>query len=205
MSPYDTDFIKIKQDEFKINAKPFYEILDDFCNTCQDRDCLNLSEEQENNFDYGKCQKNKYFQYLGEQKYAEKKARQALVNGNMPKKTSKCQVCGNSGDLVLHHYNGYQNCFDTWWICRSCNSILKHREYASACTIQDARKIVISKRFKRVEHWLRWRDKQSFWCDVCDSEGLGSEMYFIENIPFVETLALCTYCAGSMGLYDQRS
>jgi hypothetical protein len=64
-----------------------------------------------------------------------------------------CQICGKkpvsysmkygkdyNSALVAHHYNGYDNYLDIWWICRRCNYKLVGKHDGSL-TIEDARRL----------------------------------------------------------------
>jgi len=137
--------------------------------------------------------------YYGMQQVAIKKLK-LYLNANNIKKPNKCSVCGiTSEKLVAHHYAGYENWFHYWWICRSCNSILKHREY-SRITIDDARKIVVDIRFKKPEGYWKGTHNRTYLCHVCMTKGIGYDMHFITNTPYPykDRIVLCEHCYKDM-------
>jgi hypothetical protein len=38
-----------------------------------------------------------------------------------------CELCGSNHNIMPHHWKGYGHPLDIWFICRSCNNILRGR------------------------------------------------------------------------------
>lgn len=56
--------------------------------------------------------------------------------------------------LIAHHWNGYDNPSDVWWICYSCNSTLANRHDGSL-TLEQARNYVLG--IKKLRNTLKSR------------------------------------------------
>ncbi len=52
-------------------------------------------------------------------------ARKAIKDGFLERK-EECEVCGKIGKTHAHHWNGYQNPLDVWFVCPACNRLLPH-------------------------------------------------------------------------------
>jgi len=62
--------------------------------------------------------------------YAYYQVERAITKGVLiiPK---TCELCGNHENIMPHHWNGYDYPLDVWFICRSCNNILRGRHDGS--------------------------------------------------------------------------
>jgi hypothetical protein len=56
--------------------------------------------------------------------------RTAVANGSLTRAT-QCQICNKkptdnkTRSIVAHHWNGYDDPLNVWWLCRSCNGYLE--------------------------------------------------------------------------------
>lgn len=67
----------------------------------------------------------------GSNSHVQKLRRQGMV-------PAACEICGDSYDkCVAHHWNGYDNPADVWWICHSCNTSLSGPEWHSGLLAKD--------------------------------------------------------------------
>ncbi len=63
------------------------------------------------------------------QKTAHKYVELAIKSGELTRLT-KCEACGKTPtdnktkSIVAHHWNGYDEYLNVWWVCRSCNGFL---------------------------------------------------------------------------------
>lgn len=50
-----------------------------------------------------------------------------------------CELCGSSIQYsrVAHHWNGYDNPLDIWWICYQCNAILRGPHFHSGIVTKE--------------------------------------------------------------------
>ena len=87
---------------------------------------------------------------------ARAKVAQAIKEGVLVRPTT-CELCGCTKEqwesrhwiraigrrfqIMAHHWNGYDNPLDIWWICQKCNTLLPHKHDGSL-TVEEARKIV---------------------------------------------------------------
>src|SRR3990172_9659095 len=55
-----------------------------------------------------------------------------------------CELCLAKGRMSGHHYNGYDNPLDVWFICYSCNSQLRGYHDGSL-TKEQARELIAAK------------------------------------------------------------
>lgn len=83
----------------------------------------------------------------------------AIKSGNLVR-SSHCELCGRAPEstpimekrgrspiLYAHHWNGYNNPLDVWFICRSCNGVLNGKYFHSGQVSKDeARQYVIMRR-----------------------------------------------------------
>lgn len=92
---------------------------------------------------------------------ARNKVSKALESGHLSR-PKKCELCGDTPKpsqvkskngktrkrpkIFAHHWNGYNNPLDVWWICQSCNLKLRGQKYHSGqVTKEEAKKIVAPK------------------------------------------------------------
>jgi hypothetical protein len=84
------------------------------------------------------------------QSSAMKFIERAINNGEMTR-PEQCEVCTSvpisykAHAIVAHHWNGYDDPLNIWWVCRSCNRFLAHKHDGSL-SIEQAKKYV---------HWLQ--------------------------------------------------
>jgi hypothetical protein len=63
-----------------------------------------------------------------------------------------CELCGTSLDRIVgHHWRGYDYPFDVWWVCDSCNRLLKDH-HDSSMTKEQARNFVLDHRVYLIEN-----------------------------------------------------
>ena len=43
-------------------------------------------------------------------------------------KPTECQVCNTKRKLLAHHWNGYNNPLDAWWICHPCHKLFPNHD-----------------------------------------------------------------------------
>lgn len=87
-------------------------------------------------------------------KVAVKKVEVAVKNGELVRPT-KCEVCGRETfktngiqPIVAHHWNGYDDPLNVWWICRSCNRFLLVHD--GSLSIEQAKQIIRKKQTRRL-------------------------------------------------------
>ena len=63
------------------------------------------------------------------------------------KKASVCELCGKRHSKICgHHYNGYGNPLDVWWICAYCNGQLRGNKWHNGTASKDD-----ARRYLRIE------------------------------------------------------
>ena len=92
------------------------------------------------------------------QKIAVREIRKAIEKGEIVR-PKVCDLCGKvpteqkikciDGRVLLktgfmaHHYNGYENQLDVWWVCHSCNSKMRGEKFHNgSMSKDDVRKIL---------------------------------------------------------------
>ena len=69
------------------------------------------------------------------------------IKKNVLQKPDTCELCQDSDcEIVAHHWQGYNeyNWLNVWWICASCNVILRGEEFHNGSkTKADARKHIV--------------------------------------------------------------
>lgn len=77
----------------------------------------------------------------------------ATMNGSLVR-PSTCELCGKSPiknrrtPIHAHHWNGYNNPLDVWWLCKSCNGLLIGEQFhCGKVSKEDAREFIEAKRF----------------------------------------------------------
>lgn len=97
---------------------------------------LNLSDEE-------------YQARKKKQGWASQIFRKAMKKGEVSR-LDTCELCGRNPrkekryDLVAHHWNGYDNPLDIWWICSRCNNILMGPEFHNGSVSKEEAKVVIA-------------------------------------------------------------
>lgn len=79
---------------------------------------------------------DEYRAYRGIQGLAIRLLGEALGRSELSRPDT-CELCGNAPSkenaqrsrIVAHHWNGYDNPLDIWWICRRCNTLLMGPEF----------------------------------------------------------------------------
>lgn len=134
--------------------------------------------------------------YIGMQAVAARRVNQAIKNGTLCRDT-KCWVCYKEEKTEAHHYKGYEYPFDIWWICRSCNVNLKGY-HDNSLSLEAARRIIISKKFKKPEHYYKWLSKQKTSCNSCAvPDYIGNMALIYDDIEHGKWI-LCQQCLSQM-------
>ena len=75
-----------------------------------------------------------------------------------------CELCGNEpgsieahwfgkvitrSQIAAHHWNGYNNPIDVWWICHHCNCMLKGHHFHCGYVSKHQARLYIKKKLKR--------------------------------------------------------
>ena len=129
--------------------------------------------------------------YLGRASLASRRVNQAVKNGTMTR-SEQCEVCGKKTKTHGHHWNGHENCFDVWWVCQRCNNALRSYHDGSL-SIEDARKMVVGRYFKRIEHYQKWRDRQIDECAACGvQDSIGNMVVLYDE--YEEDFIMCHSC-----------
>ncbi len=130
------------------------------------------------------------FIYMGRAALASRRVNQAVNNGNMVR-ADRCEVCGKKTKTHGHHWNGHENWFDVWWVCQRCNNALKIHD--GSLSLEDARKIIVGRYFKRIEHYQKWKDRQDGECSACGvSDKVGNMVVVYDH--YDEDFILCQHC-----------
>jgi hypothetical protein len=74
----------------------------------------------------------------------------AVKSGHLTR-LDTCELCGVKARTVAHHYNGYNNPLDVWYICYSCNSSLCGYHDGSL-TREQAREVIAAK--EQAKKWI---------------------------------------------------
>lgn len=59
--------------------------------------------------------------------------RTAVANGTL-NRAGQCEICTKkpidhkTRSIVAHHFNGYDDPLNVWWVCRSCNGLLDRHD-----------------------------------------------------------------------------
>lgn len=93
----------------------------------------------------------KYALRLRTQGNAKNKVRKALKNGSLIK-PKFCELCGRSesishkgkSNIVAHHWNGYENALDVWFICHPCNMKLRGEEFHEGKITKDQARLLVN-------------------------------------------------------------
>lgn len=80
-------------------------------------------------------------------------------------KPDACELCLSVKTLYGHHWNGYDNPLDLWWICGRCNRILSGESWHNgSATFEQAKAFVFADE-RRVENQLKTTDAAKY-CGV---------------------------------------
>lgn len=87
-------------------------------------------------------------EYFKKQSKATSLVSKAIAAGQLtrPKSCELCESIRLSGlipIIVAHHWNGYDDPLNVWWICRSCNGILGGRKYHNGSVSKEQARQVI--------------------------------------------------------------
>lgn len=88
---------------------------------------------------------------------AVKRVELAIKAGKLTR-PDECEICkrkpkgnGKVPPIVAHHWNGYNNPLDIWWICRSCNRFLLVHD--GSMNRKQARDYITMKKLERLLHY----------------------------------------------------
>lgn len=96
---------------------------------------------------------DEYWTYRGMQGLAVRLLGQALGRKELSRPDT-CELCGNIPNkenpqkslIVAHHWNGYDNPLDIWWICRRCNNLLMGPEFHNGSVSKEEARAIIASR-----------------------------------------------------------
>lgn len=58
-------------------------------------------------------------------------------------KPTECELCGSDYYIVGHHWNGYDDPLNVWWICQKCNRALSGPKYHTGTVSKaEAREVI---------------------------------------------------------------
>jgi hypothetical protein len=104
-------------------------------------------------------------------------------------KPDQCQLCGTDGLLFGHHWRGYAFPLDVWWVCISCNTVLKVHDGSQS--FESARRIVKTRPGKR----------------KTDNSNLAAKLdlrrYFLRTYHATEPIHVLDCCQGAGVLWRQ--
>lgn len=72
----------------------------------------------------------------------------ALSHGKL-RRAEACELCGDeNGYIIAHHWRGYDDPLDVWWICRSCNTKLIGQH--NGISREEAREYIARRAIRRI-------------------------------------------------------
>ena len=95
----------------------------------------------------------------GKQSLASSRVNLAIKNGRLTRK-DRCEVCGQKGKTLAHHYRGYDYPYDVWFVCSKCNCRLPHNK---EMTIDEAFKFVVKKWTQSGLSYFRYMGRFGIW------------------------------------------
>jgi len=127
------------------------------------------------------------FIYKGMQSIAGLRINQALRNGTF-ERADKCEICGKEYKTIAHHWNGYENPFDVWWVCHKCNAHLPHDE---RITKEQARARINGLK----EYWTKeYIYNNPHPCAICDIKSTLGKYIRLDDQYDDEWWFVCSYC-----------
>jgi hypothetical protein len=89
---------------------------------------------------------------MTDQQIAHQTVKYAIKRGELVRPSS-CELCEHTPDdqwsqIVAHHWNGYENSLDIWFICQYCNRVL-HNRHDGSLTKSEASILVMTSDIKR--------------------------------------------------------
>lgn len=98
--------------------------------------------------------------YRNKQVKAHRSVSIAIANGNL-KRPDTCELCGRKPEpkklrrfgvptertrsrICAHHWNGYENPLDIWWVCHVCSNLMIGPKFHNGTLSKEEAKVIIA-------------------------------------------------------------